>query len=127
MKLIETKTLEANASSIEFTDIPQFYTDLMIVTSFRTSRAAGIEGLLIAFNGSSANFNYRLLAGTGTTAFGDGNTFGRGAVVNGNSSTANTFANQSIYIENYSGSTFKTYNIDSAQESKTNDNFESFL
>jgi hypothetical protein len=127
MKLIETKTLTVAAASIEFTSIPQTFTDLVVVWSLRTSRAATIEGVLIAFNGSSANFTHRALYGTGPTAASGSGASGRAGVVNGNTSTANTFSNAYLYIPNYAGSTNKSYSVDSADENNTSAAFESFL
>ena len=117
MKLIESKTLATAAASIEFTSIAQDGTDLFVLTSLRSARANAVEGLLIAFNGSTANFTQRALFGAGS---GNGESFsssvGRAGVVNGDSSTSNTFANQSFYIPNYAGSTNKSYSVDSVSE-----------
>ena len=126
MTLIETKVLGTAQASIEFTSIPQDGTDLLLLTSLRTARASTIEGLLIAFNGSSSNFTFRNLEGI-TTSVGSGSgSSGRAGVINGDTSTANTFANQSIYIPNYAGSTNKSYSVDSVKEANGSSTYDGF-
>jgi len=127
MELIETKTLGTAAASIEFTSIPQGFTDLLLLCSLRTARASTIEGLLIGFNGSASNFTHRTLYGTGSSAASFSGSIGRAGVVNGNNSTANTFSNISIYIPNYSGATNKSYSVDSVQEHNGSAAFDNFL
>jgi hypothetical protein len=59
MTLIEKRTLDSTVSSIEFTEIPQTYTDLMILSSTRAT-ADGVVGN-IRFNGDTgANYSARL-------------------------------------------------------------------
>lgn len=126
MELIETKTLGVAAASIEFTSIPQDGTDLLILASLRSSRANAIEGLLIAFNGSTSNFSAKNLEGQ-TTSVGSGNFgVGRAGVLSAANATANTFANQTFYIPNYSGSTNKTYSLDSVSENNATTSFATF-
>ena len=116
MKLIESKTLATAAASIEFTSIPQSFTDLVVVMSLRSARTNAVEGLLIAFNGSTANFTHRSLYGTLSSAASFSGSVGRVGVINGDSSTSNTFANQSVYIPNYTGASNKSFSVDSASE-----------
>jgi hypothetical protein len=116
MKLIETKTLGTAAASIEFTSIPQTFTDLKIVCSLRTTESALIGYAYVAFNGTTtANQSGRTLEGSGSGASSQ-------AVsnllfpVNGSTSTSNTFTSTDIYVPNYAGSTNKSISTDAVVE-----------
>jgi hypothetical protein len=104
------------AANLTFSAIPSTYTDLCILLTARFSSGAGFN--LIDFNGlSTANFSNRILEGSGSsaTSFVAGNTNYAGGI-DGSGDTANTFSNQSIYIPNYAGSTFKSISFDSVME-----------
>jgi hypothetical protein len=113
MQLIETKTLETAAASIEFTSIPQDGTDLLLLTSSRSNRASVGEYVVGSFNSDTSNYAVRLLSGSGSAA--SSSTFTTGAASRiltysvGNTGTSNTFANSEVYIPNYAGSTNKSY------------------
>jgi hypothetical protein len=117
MTLIETKTLGTAAASIEFTSIPQDGTDLLAVASLRLD----VDSLVvnIRFNGDTgSNFSGVRLIGSGSaatsTSYTDSSfeTIAQGF----STATANTFANMSVYIPNYSGSTAKSVSIDEVSE-----------
>jgi hypothetical protein len=114
MTLIETKTLLSAAASIEFTSIPQDGTDLLLLVSGR-SAGNGDAQMNIKPNGSTSSLTIRRLQGDGSSASSSSGSelYAR---VNPNDTTANTFANTSIYIPNYSGSTNKSFSIDSVYE-----------
>jgi len=122
--LIERKTLESSASNITFDNIPQFYSDLVILTSVRGDNA-NAQGLRIYFNGLTSNLSSIFLfgdgsgvsQGTGTDGFA-GSLFGTGA-------TANTFGNGMIYIPNYAGSTNKSFTSDNVTENNATTSFQS--
>jgi hypothetical protein len=118
MTLIETKTLGAAAASIEFTSIPQTFTDLIIVSSLRTdnnpdSSDYGIAGLSI--NGSTANITSRALVGSGSAASSSSGT-AINIVTAGSSNTASTFGNFALYISNYTSSVAKSLSLDNVTE-----------
>jgi hypothetical protein len=117
MKLIETKTLGADAASIEFTSIPQTYTDLVFVASTRASTAGtSVEPCLVTFNASTSNYTHRTLNGSGSAATSASGT--SRLVFNSprTGTTASTFGNVSVYIPNYAGATNKSYSTDSVTE-----------
>jgi hypothetical protein len=119
MTLIQTITLGADASSIEFASIPQTYTDLMLVASIRTARAVVADDLAFRFNGDTgSNYLYRSIYGTGNaTASGTGTlTGGYLGLYCGSSATANTFGNGSLYIPNYTGATSKPSSCETVTE-----------
>jgi hypothetical protein len=115
--LISTTTVGAGGSaSIDFTSIAASWTDLQIVLSVRTSGATIGGSTLIRFNGSSANLTYRQLQGNGSSAASYTGTDGEITFTSAASSTSNTFANSSIYIPNYAGSTNKSFSADTVTE-----------
>ena len=117
MTLIETKTLLSAAASIEFTAIPQDFTDLVLQISTRTVSSGSL--LYVAFNGDTTNGNYtnRYLQGNGSSAASASDQpRGIGLNTTANDYTANTFSSCFAYISNYSGSTHKSYSSDSVQE-----------
>jgi len=108
--LIEAKTLTSNAASIEFTSIPQTYTDLKLVLSLRSARSGSTrDDLKITIN-SDTGSNYsgkRLFASDGTnatsqgfTSTGPGSQLFLGAIP-ASSATNNTFSNIEAYFSNY--------------------------
>jgi hypothetical protein len=117
MTLIQTTTLGTAASSIEFTSIPQTFTDLFAFISGRSASATNDDGIRIRFNfdTTAGNYTARRLFGTGTTTGSD--TLYTGTVAfTGSGRTANTFANTSIYIPNYTSSTSKGFSVDGVSE-----------
>ena len=109
---------------MEFTSIPQTYTDLVIVVSSRMNNSATAGYNSIRFNGSTSSYSSRYLYGDGSSAVsstgGSGYVF---TIVNGNTTTSNSFSNYSIYIPNYAGSTNKSLSIDSAMENNATSAF----
>ncbi len=117
MQLIETKTLGTAAASIEFTSIPQTYTDLTLLLSLRGSgTGASDTAINMWFNGVTTNRSSRTLYANGSSAssFTDGPIGFYGLVNSG--MTANTFCNSLLYIPNYAGATNKSVSIDSTGE-----------
>jgi len=110
MKLIESKTLGTSQAAIEFTSIPQDGTDLVALIS---SRGVGTNAMTLAFNTGGAYTNRRLF-GTGSSTGSDSS--GQIGQSNSSTDTANTFGNTSVYIPNYTGSTAKSYSVDSVSE-----------
>jgi len=108
------------ASSIDFTSIPATYTDLKLVVSGRINEAVTYDSPVLYFNGSTANFTFRQIYGTGSTvgsnSASNGNNFTN---LNGTSSTASTFSNNEYYIPNYAGSTNKSFSIDTVTENNS--------
>jgi hypothetical protein len=114
-KLIETITVgSGGAANIEFTSIPQTYTDLNLVFSLRSTTTT--DFITLYFNTTSVGFTYRRVTGDGSGA--GGNT-GTSAVVGTqtiSTYTASVFANSALYIPNYAGSTNKSWSLDTVLE-----------
>lgn len=114
--LISTVTVGAGgAASIDFTSIPQTFTDLLVVFSVRSSNGAPYDSSVIWLNGSNASISARYLSGNGSSASSATNS---AVLVNvpGATATASTFGNSEVYIPNYTGSTNKAFSTVSIHE-----------
>ena len=116
MKLIQTITLTSAQANIEFTSIPQTFTDLVLFISGRDSASTGTIYLLL--NNTTTGYTMRRLNGQGSAANSDSPaTIDFNWNMTGTNETANTFGNSSVYIPNYTGSTNKSVSIDGVPES----------
>jgi hypothetical protein len=123
--LIGTTTVgSGGAASIDFTGIPQTFTDLMLVTSVR-STSTGL-GLIIQYNGVTGSYTARYLEGDGASASSGTLSINRAGNSVSSSYTANVFANNSLYIPNYAGSTFKSSSSDATTENNATTSYLDF-
>lgn len=123
MTPIQTVTVGAGGqSAIEFTNIPQTYTDLVIMSSVRGNQNNGIE-LLLRFNGSTSGYSGKYILKDSTEATPvSGNSYTDRlfcGIVGGSTPTAGVFSNDVIYIPNYTSSNNKSLSIDSVMESNS--------
>jgi hypothetical protein len=114
MQVIQHQELASSQASITFSSIPQTFTDLYVVLSIRNTSSQNYYTL--QFNGSSSNFSMRILYGTGSTSASTTSPADYAGELTYSSQTANTFANNSIYIPNYTSANNKSYSMDSVQE-----------
>ena len=111
------------AASIDFTSIPNTYTDLCVLYSVRGNT---LEGIYVQFNSSTSNF-------TGRYIYSDAGTPVSGILaryLGSINNSANSFTNGSLYITNYAASTNKAFSIDEVYDQPTtagNMNFTSGL
>lgn len=111
-KLIQTITVgSGGAASIDFTSIPQTYTDLYLVMS---ARSTDLIQLVIKFNNTATTYTTIHVNGDGSSATSNNNVTA-GYIV-GSTATASTFGSNSYYIPNYTGSTQKSFSYDSVTE-----------
>lgn len=105
-------------ATIDFTSIPQGYTDLLLVTSLRSDNTN--SDLTLKVNSVITGYSWRQVYGTGSTVASDTlssqSTLNRAGRVNGSGTTSNTFCSNQIYIPNYAGSTAKSFSIDGLYE-----------
>ena len=106
------------AADIEFTSIPATYTDLVVLFSLRTTRSNTYDDPVVQFNSNGSNYSYIVLQGTGSaaTSYTGGTSFIYLGECNGDTSTASSFSNQTMYISNYASSNNKSVSIDSSME-----------
>lgn len=120
MQLIETVNIgPGGASSIQFNSIPQTFTDLKIVISFRGTSNELYEVTALRFNGINANLSSRTLEGNGSAVGPVNNGYIYLGSGNGANTTANTFSNIEAYIPNYTSSNYKSVNIDAVGENRS--------
>ena len=118
MILINSVTVgSGGASTIDFTSIPQTYTDLVLKVS---ARQGAENAFTLKFNGSTSSYLTKRLQADGSGA--SSNTASglttaiRVIGINPSGATANIFGNSEIYIPNYTGSTYKSVSHDGANE-----------
>lgn len=115
MRLIAKVSLGSDASSIEFTNIPGTYTDLLIVGSLRLGRSATSSTVYMQVNGDTGTTKYssrRLYgntdSGVGSDSFSGNNKALVCGDVTANTATSSTFGSLEVYLPNYAGSTNKS-------------------
>lgn len=110
------------ASAMDFPNIPQTYTDLVLKFSGRTDRANNSSDIYLQFNSSTAaNYSFRRIYGTGggtgaSDSLSNNSTGGFAGFAVGATATASTFSNSEIYIPNYTSSSAKSWSVDSVNE-----------
>jgi hypothetical protein len=115
--LIATTTVgAAGASGITFSNIPQTYTDLLLKVSLRSIASGTYDALGVFLNGVQTDRTRRALIGNGSTVSSNTSTYRDLGIVNGNTSTANTFSNIELYFPNYTSANFKSISSDSVWE-----------
>ena len=109
--LISSNVLASSAASVTFSAIPATYTDLVVKISGRYDSANVDTYFNISFNaGTASDVSTTRLSGNGSAASSGRTTAVPYATifsVNGDSSTANTFASIEYYIPNYASSIAK--------------------
>jgi hypothetical protein len=119
---IATTELTASQANITFSSIPSGYTDLKLVMSARSDRAANADPLTISLNTSTTGITFKTLYGNGSatgsyTEAGDYFTY-----INSASSSSNTFSSFELYLPNYTSSTNKSWSVDNAWENNATAN-----
>ena len=125
MQPIYTQTVGAGgAATVTFNSIPQTFTDLKVVASMRDTGAG--PHIVLAFNGSGANFSNTLLLGDGASTYSQRRTDAIFTFTNdGSGNTANTFASLDIYLPNYTLANFKSFTLESATENNASGTYTS--
>ena len=122
IKIASVTVGSGGTASIDFTSIPQTYTDLCVFASLRSAdpenSRANIE---VTLNGSNTGYSQRLLFGSDGTAGSASNALSsmQWFFANKNGTTASTFSNGTIYIPNYAGSNNKSVALDSVTENNS--------
>jgi hypothetical protein len=116
--LIATTTVgSGGASAITFTSIPQTYTDLLVLFSLRNDTTS--DQFYVTLNsstfGSGTANSSKIVYGDGSSATSRSNVNYLGFPSPSNF-TASAFGNASMYIPNYTGSTYKSVSTDSVNE-----------
>jgi hypothetical protein len=118
MTLIGTVTVGAGGTTaVEFNSIPQTYSDLLVVVSFRTAFASVYQYIQCYFNDSTSgytgkNFLFASSVLTNSTAQIDSGSVSANA-------TSSTFSNTAIYIPDYKSANPKSFTVDGATENNS--------
>lgn len=106
-----------NAANIEFTSIPQTYTDLLLnITSRTVDTAAVWYDIEIRPNSATANRKGRILYGSGSGVASQDDTSSIVLRTCSGSATGSVFGVSSILIPNYASSQVKSFSIDDVSE-----------
>jgi hypothetical protein len=125
-KIASVTVGSGGAANIEFTSIPATFTDLVLFVSGRKDQTAGNAYVGININNSSSNFSHRALFGGGSGSpgsFANSPTTFLGEA-NFSTATADTFASLFAYFPNYTGSTNKSYSVDSVTETNATTSYQ---
>lgn len=106
---IETLSSSGSTSTFSFTSVPSTYTDIVIVSSLRSSYSITEHDTLIRVNGSASNIYSRTyILGNGSSASSARSTNLTGfyaGQVQGATSTAGVFSTQIVHLMNYASTT----------------------
>ena len=120
-ELIQTINVATAQANLDFTSIPQTFTDLALKVS-ATGTGSGIQDYYLQFNGATTNMSYIPIRGNGSTgtlessgygsgtAFGDINYLGTDVVMP---------SNDFIYIPNYTSANYKIFWTESGADRNT--------
>ena len=113
LQLIEIAdvTVSSPQATIDFTSIPQGYTDLIIKASSRAV-SGGADNYLITFNGVTTGYTFRDCSSNGTSVSSSNGSLRLTGLITGFTHTASTFSNSEIYIPNYTSSNNKSFTAD---------------
>jgi hypothetical protein len=108
------------AANIDFTSIPQTYTDLCLRFSSRTTHNNTPDDWYMTVNNDGASvYSYRMLYGSGSGVGTIGGSATGGIYAgwtDASPNTSNTFANTELYFPNYTSSDYKNWYIDGVYE-----------
>lgn len=119
---------------VSFTNIPQNYTDLVLMASARTDSSGTADDVLVCyFNSNQTGYSGRRLFGSGTGTGSDtlsnsnGGTSGSRILVGSISAaggTSNAFGNATLYISNYTKGMYKSTSGEGVQSNNTTASYQ---
>jgi hypothetical protein len=127
---IATTTVGSSGSAnIQFTSIPNNYTDLVIYLSARTTSTGGAawQYVEVRLNGSTTSGTYKQLYANGSSAASGNGSLSIAAYANPNDNTTNSFATSFTYIPGYNSSFNKSISNDAATETNSTSALISFF
>lgn len=128
MTKLATVTVGAGGSAtIDFTNIPQTYTDLVLKVSARGTVNTASSGhyYTINLNGSTTNKTQIYFQGSGSSS-GSGSTSSFTTYMDPSEYTASTFSNAEVYLPNYTGSNYKSMSVDVVMENNATEAYNTF-
>jgi hypothetical protein len=126
--LIASSTVgSGGASTIDFTSIPQTYTDLCLKFSGRLS-SGSYGNMQVTFNGATSGYSNRYINGDGSSASSaSGNTSSLYLAISNSSGGTNTFSSADMYIPSYTGSANKSTSTDQVSEDNATTAFQRLI
>jgi len=118
----------SGAATIDFTDIPQTFTDLKVVFSLRSDRADTFDYIKQTFNNSASGYSGRTIRGDGASVVSTNwsTSWNEPPMVNGNTSTTSVFSNGEMYVPNYTSSNNKSVSFDMLNENNATTAYTGF-
>lgn len=126
-KIATVTVTGATAANIEFTSIPQTYTNLLLKVSLRDSRTDNpITDTLLTFNNSVSGYSVRGIYSDSSTSgilSSSGAAFIAGTYeTTSQSGNPSAFSNSEYYMPNYTSSDSKSVSVDGVTEKNTSTN-----
>lgn len=127
VKIASVTVGSGGAADITFSSIPSTYTDLKIVYSTRCT--ADNVNTTFTLNGSTSNFSFRQIYGSGTTTASNSSAsnVSSGPITNSSAYTASIFSNGEVYFPNYTSSNNKSFSIDGVTENNAALSYQHFI
>jgi hypothetical protein len=121
--LISSNVLTSTEASVTFSSIPATYTDLVLRLAARSNTNSVDDLFYIRLNGVTTSlYSFTNISGDGSSASsssGSGSPLAFNYLLNGATSTANTFTNFELYIPSYTVSQSKPIGSFGARENNT--------
>lgn len=117
---IASATVTGSAGDIQFSNIPQTYTDLSVLISAKGRLTSGNVGALVVYtaNGQSSSLStWKEVRGDGTGVASYNNAYPIIGLLTYQAATV--FSSVNLYIPNYTSSNKKVFNSDSVTEENT--------
>lgn len=125
-EIISTVTVGSGGSaSIQFTSIPQTFTDLVVLISGRTDRTVDTDSIKIEVNSNTSSYTWLYLLANNSVA---SSATAQRAYVNSDYNDASTFGSAQIYIPSYTNSSYnKSFSIETVSENNSTDKAQTEL
>jgi hypothetical protein len=123
--IASTTVGSGGASSINFSSIPNTYTDLQVVFSLRGNTSLIYILTDIYFNGSTSNLSSRGVEGSGSGAVSYTNPTIYTNAGSGGTAPANTFSSHTVYISDYLAAKSKFVSVDGVLENNATEAYSS--
>jgi hypothetical protein len=128
---LSTVTVGASgAATIDFTSIPQTFTDLKLVTCLRNNNASPRTQIRVTFNSSTSNYSGKILRGYDNTTA-DSTTTSTSYFdawrIPAATATTSVFSNDEIYIPNYTSSNYKSFSSDNVSETNVSSGTTNYM
>jgi hypothetical protein len=112
-------------TTVTFSNIPSYYTDLRVYLSVRSTDSAA-QGMNVAFNGTTTGFSGIYLYSDGTNKSSSSLARYVGSVW-GTNGTASTFNSTEIYIPNYTSSYPKNFSVNNVADALSSTGHENIM